>query len=155
MIPPSVQAALQATRQGLGAGPSGNIADMVTGPLDSAVAGRTDHLPVSVPPDSYVIPADVVSALGEGNTAAGFKVLQSVLRTMTLQHLQSGAGAMPQPPGKVDVMVAGGEFVVPPQIVVALGDGDMRQGRDTLHSFVVSVRRNNIAKLQALPGPKR
>jgi hypothetical protein len=49
-----------------------------TGPIHSIVAGRTDHLPVHVPSNSYVIPADIVSAFGEGNTNAGFKVLRRV-----------------------------------------------------------------------------
>ena len=46
---------------------------MHTGPIHSAVAGRTDHLPTHVPSGSYVIPADIVSSMGEGNTMAGFK----------------------------------------------------------------------------------
>ena len=47
-----------------------------TGPIHSSVAGRTDHLPMHVPHGSYVLPADIVSGMGEGNTAAGFKVLR-------------------------------------------------------------------------------
>lgn len=46
------------------------------GPIHSAVAGRTDHLPLTVESGSYVLPADVVSAGGEGSTLAGFKVLR-------------------------------------------------------------------------------
>jgi hypothetical protein len=46
------------------------------GPIHSAVHGRTDHLPMHVPSGSYVLPADVVSAHGEGNTVAGFKVMR-------------------------------------------------------------------------------
>lgn len=151
MIPPSVQAALAAAPpRGVG-----NIAENVTGPLDSAVAGRTDHLPVSVPDDAYVIPADIVSALGQGNTASGFKVLQGMLRQMTLDHLQGGRPTLQAPPGKVDVMVAGGEFVVPPAVVAAIGEGDLRQGHAALDSFVRLVRKQTIAHLRALPGPKR
>ena len=152
MIPPHIQAALAA---GPPRGLSGNIAENVTGPLDSAVAGRTDHLPVSVPADAYVIPADVVSALGQGNTASGFKVLQATLREMTLQHLQSGRPTLQAPPGKVDVMVAGGEFVVPPAVVAALGDGDLKVGHRVLDRFVVQARQKNIARLRAMPGPRK
>jgi len=49
-----------------------------TGPIRSQVSGRTDHLPVHVPSGAYVIPADIVSAMGEGNTEAGFKVAKSI-----------------------------------------------------------------------------
>jgi len=44
-----------------------------TGPIHSSVAGRTDHLPMHVPSGAYVMPADIVSGMGEGNTIAGFK----------------------------------------------------------------------------------
>jgi hypothetical protein len=54
----------------------GPEAKIHTGPIHSAVAGRTDHLPVEVPSGSYVLPADIVSAIGEGNTNAGFKALR-------------------------------------------------------------------------------
>lgn len=47
-----------------------------SGPIHSSVAGRTDHLPITVSSGSYVLPADVVSHLGESNTLAGFKVLR-------------------------------------------------------------------------------
>lgn len=49
-----------------------------TGPIHSSVAGRTDHLPIHVPNKAYVLPADIVSAMGEGNTMAGFKVAKDL-----------------------------------------------------------------------------
>jgi hypothetical protein len=52
--------------------------DLHTGPIHSSVAGRTDHLPMHVPSGSYVLPADIVSAMGEGNTMAGFKQVQRI-----------------------------------------------------------------------------
>jgi hypothetical protein len=42
------------------------------------VAGRTDHLPMHVASGSYVIPADIISAMGEGNSMAGFKVAKNI-----------------------------------------------------------------------------
>lgn len=52
-----------------------------SGLVHSSVAGRTDRLPVSVPAGAYVIPADVVSGLGEGNTLAGAKVLDRMMHS--------------------------------------------------------------------------
>jgi len=46
-----------------------------TGLINMAVGGRTDYLPMHVREGSYVLPADIVSALGEGNTMAGSKVV--------------------------------------------------------------------------------
>jgi hypothetical protein len=48
------------------------------GAIHSSVAGRTDHLPMHVSSGSYVIPADIISAMGEGNSMAGFKVAKSI-----------------------------------------------------------------------------
>lgn len=51
------------------------------GIIASEIPGRTDHIPTSVASDSYVIPADVVSGLGEGNTLAGARLMQEFLST--------------------------------------------------------------------------
>jgi hypothetical protein len=48
------------------------------GAIHSTVAGRTDHLPMHVASGSYVIPADIISAMGEGNSMAGFKVAKNI-----------------------------------------------------------------------------
>lgn len=64
-----------------------------TGAIHSAVAGRTDHLPMHVPSGAYVIPADIISAMGEGNTTAGFKVAKSIFSSPFYSAKRAGAGA--------------------------------------------------------------
>lgn len=51
------------------------------GPIMSEVPGRTDKLPLNPAAGSYVLPADVVSGLGEGNTLAGAKFMNLALST--------------------------------------------------------------------------
>ena len=51
---------------------------MHTGPIMSAVPGRTDRHNMSVASGSYVVPAQAVSHLGQSNTIAGMKVLNSM-----------------------------------------------------------------------------
>lgn len=51
------------------------------GLLASPIAGRTDKLAISPISGSYVVPADVISGLGEGNTLAGANVMQRILET--------------------------------------------------------------------------
>ncbi len=46
------------------------------GPLTGATGGRADKIPTTVPNGSHIIPADVVSALGEGNSGAGMALLE-------------------------------------------------------------------------------
>lgn len=65
-----------------------------TGPIHSGVAGRTDHLPIHVPNKAYVLPADIVSGMGEGNTMAGFKIAKRLPRLFSTQFYGTGkAGA--------------------------------------------------------------
>lgn len=75
----AVAAALRTARA------TGGSVKVHSGPIHSAVAGRTDHLPMNVASGSYVIPADIISAMGEGNSMAGFKVAKDIFssRDMT------------------------------------------------------------------------
>lgn len=72
---------------------AGGRVRMHTGPIHASVAGRTDHLPMHVPHQSYVLPADIVSAMGEGNTLAGFKVAAQLPRSMFAIHNRTGGTA--------------------------------------------------------------
>src|SRR5215472_2031776 len=65
------------------------------GYVDSNVPGRTDKLPMSVMADSYVIPADVVSGIGEGNSNAGARKLFDMMKTGPF-----GMRTIPMSPGK-------------------------------------------------------
>lgn len=120
-----------------------------SGPLHSTVAGRTDHLPLNVASGSYVIPADVVSALGEGNTAAGMEIIKSMFpedERMTRAYASGGS---------VPIMAAGGEHVLSPGQVAAIGGGDLGIGHETLDQFVKQTRAETINTLKRLPGPER
>jgi hypothetical protein len=48
--------------------------------LNSSIAGRTDRLPLAVAADSHVLPADVVSGLGQGNSLAGDRVMNEAMK---------------------------------------------------------------------------
>lgn len=173
------------------------------GLIHSSVPGRTDKLNVSVPSDSYILPADVVSALGEGNTFAGAATLDRVFSGNPrgyssgpyASHLKKIEGhgegppgihgaSMPRPPEgirpgtvpgpgagsgqeehrqhfkrggltqMVPVVVAGGEYSVPPHIVIKLGGGDMDAGHSKLDDFVKGVRAELVRVSKSLPGPQ-
>lgn len=147
------------------------------GPIHSPVAGRTDHLPVHVPSGSYVIPADIISAMGEGNTMSGFKVAEKIFKAapemmgspgMPMGELggMPGARSLPGMPEKradggrtykdlVPVILAGGEYVIPPEEVQRIGNGDMDEGHTELDRFVKAMRARLVQTLRKLPGPKR
>jgi len=123
------------------------------GPIRSDVSGRTDHLPMHVPSGSYVIPADIISGLGEGNTAAGFKAMNRMINPYggIPKAYASGGGVQEQVP----IIAAGGEYVIAPETVAAIGGGDMDVGHRELDDFVKKMRANLIKTLKKLPGPKK
>ena len=164
------------------------------GPITMAVGGRTDHIPMNVLEGSYVLPADIVSGLGEGNTLAGSKMIsqmfntgpfgvserapqfaslprpampsdmQSLSSTLKLNslgspqstpHAADGGAIMSGKYRPVPIVAAGGEYVIHPDVVRKLGNGDMGKGHNYLDHFVKYVRQHLIKTLSKLPGPRR
>jgi len=137
------------------------------GPIHSSVAGRTDHLPMHVVSGSYVIPADIISAMGEGNSMAGFKVAKTLFERSgpydeSPHGRPYGGSGMPYigraDGGEVDtvpIVAAGGEYVVPPEDVQHIGGGSLDDGHKILDAFVKKMRKKTIRTLQSLPGPKK
>lgn len=55
----------------------------------------------------------------------------------------------------VDVVTAGGEYVVPPSIVAAIGGGDINHGHEVLDAWVNKIKQDHIKTLRKLPGPAK
>jgi len=130
------------------------------GPIHAAVAGRTDHLNMHVPAGSYVIPADIVSSLGEGNTDAGHDVFDSLCHdhknTFKLNMMgHNGGPRLEQNASLAPIVAAGGEYVIPPSVVTSLGGGGIDYGHRLLDDFVVLARHDLIKTLKKLPPPKK
>ena len=65
------------------------------------------------------------------------------------------AGGAPGGDKPVDIIAAGGEFIVPPEAVAEIGGGDMKLGHDRLDDMVLSIRKKTIRTLRKLPKPKK
>ena len=140
----AIAAALEQARRSRAEG--GDASEKIhVGPIHSNVAGRTDHLPINVPSGAYVIPADIISAMGEGNTMAGFAYANDVFGMQ-----QRSPDDQP-----VEIVAAGGEYVISPENVTRIGGGDIDQGHNVLDDFVKKYRARTIQVLSELPGPKR
>jgi hypothetical protein len=127
------------------------VSQLHVGPIHSPVAGRTDHLPMHVPSGAYVLPADIVSSLGEGNTMAGFRAVK-----MMFKNAPAGAYAQGGHVGNpVPIVAAGGEYVLSPDEVIWSGGGDLDRGHKGLDNFVNGTRAELIRTLKALPGPRK
>lgn len=136
-----------------------------TGPIVSEVPGRTDHHPMDVPSGAYVLPADHVSSLGEGNTLAGMDYIKKIgpagIKKLISKHgikssnirRRARGGSTGHVGSPVPIAAAGGEIVLTPEEVTQIGDGDLDRGHAMLDAWVVANRKKHIKTLKNLPGP--
>lgn len=117
----------------------------VSGFISGNTPGRADAKPVSVASGTYVVPADVVSGLGEGNTLAGAGLIDRMFSTepFGIKSPPRGRGhTIPRAPslpreeqpyakgggveekaggqgddGNVPIYISDGEFAIPPDNV--------------------------------------
>lgn len=141
------------------------------GPIVSAVPGRTDKHFTHVPSGSFVIPADIVSGHGQGNTLAGMNTLQKLFRMgphTTVPKIGSvkapkyGRGGSADNVGTpTKVVLAGGEIVIPPENAhetmerVAGKKLTLDQAHAALDAWVLKHRKKLIKTLKKLPPPAR
>ena len=57
--------------------------------------------------------------------------------------------------GTVPINAAGGEYVIPPETVAAIGKGDLSHGHDILDKWVSETRNRIIGEMRRLPEPVR
>ncbi len=145
--------------------------------LHSSVPGRTDKLPITVGGGAYVLPADHVAALGQGNSNAGANIVHKMFSSGpagTPPSPQRAIGAKPphlnltpkapkiatggspdSGQGKpTPIIAAGGEIVLSPaQIIKRFGS--LKKGHAALDHWVLSTRKKHIKTLKGLKPPKQ
>lgn len=148
-----------------------------SGFLHTAGPGRTDNLHIKPVSNSYVLPSDVVSGSGQGNSLSGSKAIQAAISTFPHGVSATSVGhrfGAPKPPhigapmakgGKpnvANIIAAGGEEVLSPEQVEAIGryfggdkhpDGAIAHGHSILDKLVLHVRGRTIKELKGLRGP--
>lgn len=142
---------------------------LTKGSILSDVPGRTDSHATHVPSGSYVIPADIVSGRGQGNTIAGSKALESLFRLgrkparkrlgVPRRRAKGLAlGGAPELPSEAEtppvrVNLAGGEIVVPPENLTDVVHPDLKTAHEIMDAWVLQERKNLRKELARLPGP--
>lgn len=137
--------------------------------------GRTDVHNINVPAGAYVMPADVVSGLGEGNTMAGSNVIDKMMHSgpYGTQLQRPGRGPGPPHPLRAEktfakggrskasqtgqptpIVVAGGEHILYPQTIMAKF-GNLDHGHKVLDALVLRARKQTIHDMKHLQGPKK
>ena len=114
----------------------------VSGLFAGGTPGRADLLDTMLPEDAYILPADTVSAAGEGNTEAGALSLARHFGQPLVKHTGLSTGP-------IRAKVSSGEFYVSP------ADVDKAGGADALDKMVRNLRKHYAKNLSALPGPKK
>lgn len=156
---------------------------LMHGPILSAVPGRTDNHAARVASNSYVLPAQHVASMGQGNSVAGLAAANSLFGRSGpygagLAKIPHGPGA-PRPPRPmkalytgggyseggsrgdnsgyetVPVNVAGGEYIIHPEVVKAIGNGNLKHGHAILDAYVMHERKKDIKTIQKLPPPAK
>lgn len=146
--------------------------------LGGGTMGRADHVTTEAPSGSYILPADILSGLGEGNSIAGARVISEMLKSgpWGTKPVQMGRGSgPPRAPGlpsdemeqafakggevekrmatSVPVLLSDGEYQIGVPDVVRIGGGSLKRGHKILDAFVLHQRKKTINKLKKLPGP--
>ena len=149
-----------------------------SGFLSGSTMGRSDAVHTQAPGGSYILPASLVSGLGEGNSDAGAKVWDEILRSAPHGIEQAperrGRGP-PQPPrlpsssgyeakgggvqgadasgAPVPVALSHGEIFVPPEDVKRFGGGNLKKGQRVLDRWVQMELKRIGKEILTLPGP--
>ena len=97
----------------------------------------------------FVVPADVVSALGNGSTDAGLRTLQAKMGAVK-PIKGNGDGLSDSIPtsidGKQPARVADGEAYIPPETVAKIGGGDPKKGAKKLYAMMDKIRQQAHGK---------
>ncbi len=146
-----------------------------SGFLHGTTPGRADSIQTTAPAGAYVLPADVIAGLGEGNSLAGARVADAIFSTGPHGIPQSpqrvGRGPPRPPPefreevkrggavklfngaGTKPVALSHGEYVISPEYCRWLGNGDVVDAHRKLDQWVLQKRKETIAKMRSLPPP--
>jgi hypothetical protein len=114
--------------------------------------GRADKRPMEVPEGAYVLTADHVSGLGEGNTHAGMAKLDKMFPKSAKAHSEAPKERRRAAGGKVPIYAADGEYVVDPQDIIDRY-GDLDHGHKVLDKWQTNERQHLISTLKNLDPP--
>jgi hypothetical protein len=93
-------------------------------------------------PNGFVVPADVVSHLGNGSSEAGLKLLVSKFDAEPIKG--EGDGMSDSIPttigGKQEARVANDEAFISPEVVKRIGGGDAKKGAKKLYAMMDQIR---------------
>jgi len=102
---------------------------------------------------AFIIPADVISHLGNGSSEAGMKIVRERLNARPIRGPGDGmSDSIPTTiAGRQKARVANEEAEVPPEVVASLGNGSMEKGAKKLFEMMDNVRKARTGKAKQAP----
>jgi hypothetical protein len=113
------------------------------GPMTEAQKQNSTYAAGGMAKGGFVVPADVVSALGNGSTDAGLRALKVKLGSVKPIR-GKGDGLSDSIPTSIDgrqpARVADGEAYIDPKVVAKIGGGDSKKGAQKLYAMMDKIR---------------
>jgi hypothetical protein len=122
---------------------------MASGGLTSLKAGGLRE-------GAFIVPADVISHLGNGSSEAGMRIVQERLKGRPIKGPGDGmSDSIPTTiAGKQPARVANEEAEIPPEVVAALGGGSLEKGAKKLYEMMDKIRQDRTGKKKQAPAVK-
>ena len=123
--------------------------------VTTAADGGVMEIDEEMQSGSFVLPADVVSNVGDGSSTSGHRRLSNLFGMSEEEYAMGGGilkGPIKGPGGGLDDLIQTGidgvrvarlstdEFVVPKDVVRRLGEGSQKVGAEKLYDFMKDVR---------------
>lgn len=103
--------------------------------------------------NDFILPADVISHMGNGSSDAGMEIAISEFRARPIKG--DGDGMSDSIPtdieGKQKALVANEEALIPREMVAFLGGGSVQKGAKELEKFMTRVRKARTGKAKQAP----
>lgn len=122
--------------------------------IDGVGGGQDDLMHTDIPETSFIVPADVLSMIGDGSSDAGAESLKSeiddAMANMDHRHV---AHVMEESTKNkiVPVALSRGEAPVSPSSVAFLGGGDVGKGTRMLQNLIINIRKHKTGSGTKLP----
>ena len=153
--------------------PGGSVQVHDHGLIHGPGTGRSDSILMHVPRGGYMVPADIVSGIGHGNSLAGANALdhsfpKDIASPEGRAHVRGFAPLMKHPFGSAfgqkkmadggdtdytKIMSSAGEYFIHPSAIIKKY-GSLKNGHKVLDHWVQLTRKDNIRKQQKIKPPR-
>lgn len=121
------------------------------GPIGGQGGGQEDNIPMDADVGGFVIPADVVGHLGDGNSVEGARKLDESFGRIGYAK----GGSVGKGQSKTPINISAGEYYIPADGVAQVGGGDPKAGKRKLTGLISKVRKHKKASSDLPPKAKQ